>query len=86
MTARRCWMAVPMVANMKTTHNHTITEAALREQYERTALANIGISFEKALDSPVIAPFLKNSVIASRKAAARQAQYAAINYQTREAA
>lgn len=62
---------------MKAAHHptlHDITEAELREKYDLTALANIGISFEKALASPVIAPFLRNSVSATRRAAARRAQ------------
>jgi hypothetical protein len=51
-----------------------ITQAELQQQYDRTALASLGIGFDRAMASGVFAPFLRNSVIATRRAAARRAQ------------
>ena len=63
-----------------------ITDADLREQYARTGLASVGIGYERAISSPVIVLSLIAAIRGRRRIAARQAQFAAIQYQqTKEA-
>ena len=62
------------------------TDAELREQYERTGLARIGMSFERAMTSEAVRIALAGAVRGRRRLAARQAQSAAINFQNQEAA
>lgn len=61
-----------------------ITEPELREQYDRTGLDQVGIGFDRALQSPVIVLSLIAAINGQRKRAARQARAAAIQYQTQE--
>lgn len=63
------------------TANHLPTEAELREQYARTWLDRIGVSFDRAMQSPVILISLIAGINGARRRAARQAHAAAINYQ-----
>lgn len=63
------------------------TDAELREQYARTDLSAVGITFERAIASPVILISLIAGINGARRRAARQARSAAIQYQqTQEAA
>ena len=50
-----------------------ITHADLAEHYQRTTLAALGITFERALASVPIRITLENAVHATRRHAARQA-------------
>lgn len=62
------------------------TDAELREQYTRTDLSAVGITFERAIASPVILISLIAGINGARRRAARQARSAAIQYQqTQEA-
>jgi hypothetical protein len=62
--------------------SHTLpTTAELREQYDRAGLEYIGVSFDRAIASPVILISLVAGINGARKRAARQARAAAINYQ-----
>jgi hypothetical protein len=58
-----------------------ITEAELRQQFDLTGLARIGIGFDRAIQSPVILISLIAAIKGRRRIAARQARKAAINYQ-----
>ena len=62
------------------------SEAELREQYQRTGLHRIGISFEHAMAMPAVRIALNGAIQGLRRRAARQAREAAINYQIKEAA
>lgn len=63
-----------------------INESDLRDQYDRAGLAPIGISFDRAIQSPVILISLIAAIKGRRRTAARQARAAAIQYQqTKEA-
>ena len=61
--------------------NPAICEAEMREQYDRSRLSSIGISFERALQSPAICISLIATIKNRRKQAARYASAAAIQYQ-----
>lgn len=58
-----------------------VTSAELCAQYERSGLAQVGISYERAIASPVILVSLIAGINGARRRAARQARAAAINYQ-----
>lgn len=59
-----------------------ITEAELREQFNRSGLEAEGIRFEVAVQSDAIRITLINAIQARRRLAARQAMTAAIQFQT----
>lgn len=63
-----------------------ITETDLREQYDRAGLAPIGISFNMAIQSPVILISIIAAIKGRRRTAARQARAAAIQYQINQEA
>ena len=63
-----------------------ITEAELREQFERAKLGLVGLTFERVLQHESIRKTLINGITAQRRRAARQALTAAIQFQTQEAA
>lgn len=58
-----------------------VTSAELCAQYERSGLAQVGISYARAIASPVILISLIAGINGARRRAARQARAAAINYQ-----
>lgn len=63
-----------------------ISEAELRDQFDRTGLAGL-MTFERAIQSGAILISLIAAIKGRRTVAARRAQYVAIQYQqTREAA
>jgi len=64
----------------------TITDAELREQFERAKLGLVGVTFERALQHESIRKTLINGITAQRRRAARQALTAAIQFQTQETA
>lgn len=63
-----------------------ITEAEQREQYERTGLARLGLSFERAMQSESIRIAINSAIKGLRRLNARRARDAAIQYQQQEAA
>lgn len=62
-----------------------ITEAELRDQFDRSGLAGVGITYERAIQSAPVLISLIAAIKARRRIAARQAQWVAIQYQTKEA-
>ena len=63
-----------------------ITEADLREQFDRTGLASL-MTFDRAIQSGAILISLIAAIKGRRSSAARRAQFVAIQYQqTQEAA
>jgi phosphoribosylanthranilate isomerase len=68
------------------TRPENITEADLREQFDRCGLASL-MTFERAIQSGAILISLIAAIKGRRTAAARRAQFVAIQYQqTQEAA
>jgi hypothetical protein len=63
---------------------NAITHSELRAQYARTGLAQIGIGFDRAIQSPVILISLIAAIKGRRRTEARQARAVALNYQLQE--
>ena len=58
-----------------------INRTDLREQYDIARLDAIGISFDRAIASPILLISLIAAIKGRRRTAARQARYVAIQYQ-----
>lgn len=64
----------------------TPTDAELRQQYERTGLYRIGMTFERAMQIDAVALSMRVAIQCRWRREAEQAKRAAINYQVKEAA